>query len=154
MKIHKFSKNEEIVNIGQSVGADIPFMSFGGTAFVEGIGEKMAASIVEYFSNIENITMIDEMLSLGVKISNRYTAAQDLRLKGQSFVITGTLDTLSREEAQLKLKELGAKTPSSVSKNTNFVVVGANPGSKATKAQELGITILNEEELIKIINGD
>ncbi|MBR3605479.1 MAG: NAD-dependent DNA ligase LigA [Candidatus Gastranaerophilales bacterium] len=121
---------------------------------IEGIGEKMAASIVEYFSNIENITMIDEMLSLGVKISNRYTAAQDLRLKGQSFVITGTLDTLSREEAQLKLKELGAKTPSSVSKNTNFVVVGANPGSKATKAQELGITILNEEELIKIINGD
>ena len=120
---------------------------------IEGIGDKMAASIVEYFKNEENVAMIDEMISLGIKITNRYTTAQDLRLKGQSFVITGTLETLSREEAQLKLKELGAKTPSSVSKNTNFVVVGANPGSKATKAQELGIKILNENELLEIING-
>ncbi|MBQ8636110.1 NAD-dependent DNA ligase LigA [bacterium] len=121
---------------------------------LEGIGDKMAASIVEYFSNPENIKMIDEMISLGVKIHNRYSNAQDLKLRGLSFVITGTLETLSREAAQLKLKELGAKTPSSVSKNTNFVVVGANPGSKATKAHELGIKILNENELLEILNGD
>ena len=61
---------------------------------------------------------------------------------------------MSREIAQAKLKELGAKTPSSVSKNTNFVVVGSNPGSKASKAQDLGIKILSESELIKIIEGD
>ena len=97
--------------------------------------------------------MIDEMIALGVKIKNKYSNAQVLRLKGQSFVITGTLETLSRDEAQAKLKELGAKTPSSVSKNTNFVVVGENPGSKATKARELGIKILSEKELIEIING-
>ena len=121
---------------------------------IEGIGDKMAASIVEYFKNQDNLDMIEEMITLGVTISNRYTTAQDLRLKGKSFVITGTLDTLSREDAQLKLKELGAKTPSSVSKNTDFVVVGANPGSKATKAAELGIAILSEEDLIKILNGD
>ncbi len=121
---------------------------------IEGIGDKMALSIVEYFKNQENLDMIEEMTALGVTISNRYITAQDLRLKGKSFVITGTLDSLSREEAQLKLKELGAKTPSSVSKNSDFVVVGANPGSKATKAQELGIVILNEEDLIQIINGE
>ena len=120
---------------------------------LEGIGEKMASSIIEYFLKEENIQMIDEMISLGVKITNKYNNAQVLRLKGQSFVITGTLETLSREGAQAKLKELGAKTPSSVSKNTDFVVVGENPGSKALKARELGIKILNEKELLEIING-
>ncbi|MBQ8848542.1 MAG: NAD-dependent DNA ligase LigA [Candidatus Gastranaerophilales bacterium] len=121
---------------------------------IDGIGDKMAKSIVDYFADDKNVAMIDEMISLGVNITNKYSGILDLRLKGQSFVITGTLESMSREEAQAKLKELGAKTPSSVSKNTTFVVVGENPGSKATKAQELGVTILNEEDLLKIINGD
>ena len=120
---------------------------------LEGIGDKMAASIVSFFSNQDNIEMIDEMIQLGVKITNKYINADVLRLKGQSFVITGTLESLSRDVAQAKLKELGAKTPSSVSKNTTYVVVGENPGSKAIKAKELGITILNEKELLEIING-
>ena len=127
--------------------------SYDDLSALDGIGEKMAQSIVDYFSNQKNIDMIDEMIALGVKIKNKYSNAQVLRLKGQSFVITGTLETLSRDEAQGKLKELGAKTPSSVSKNTNFVVVGENPGSKAIKARELGIKILSEKELIEIING-
>ena len=121
---------------------------------IVGIGDKMAKSIVEYFENADNINMIDNLIQSGVKITNKYTNAEKLRLKGISFVITGTLETLSREEAQLKLKELGAKTPSSVSKNTDYVVIGANPGSKATKAQELGIKILNENQLLEILNGD
>ena len=127
--------------------------SYDDLSALDGIGEKMAQSIVDYFSNQKNIDMINEMIALGVKIKNKYSNAQVLRLKGQSFVITGTLETLSRDEAQAKLKDLGAKTPSSVSKNTNFVVVGENPGSKAIKARELGIKILSEKELIEIING-
>ena len=123
-------------------------------ASIMGIGDKMAKSIVEFFNNDKNIEIIDEMLRLGVKITNKYQGIVDLRLKGQSFVITGTLETMSRETAQSKLKELGAKTPSSVSKNTTYVVVGANPGSKADKASKLGITILNEEELINILKGE
>ena len=121
---------------------------------IEGIGVKMAESIIQYFSDKNNIEMIDEMIRLGLKIKNKYNGVQDLRLKGNSFVITGTLDTMSREEAQAKLKELGAKTPNSVSKNTTYVVIGANPGSKATKAQELGIKILNEKDLIDILKGE
>lgn len=121
---------------------------------IAGIGDKMAKSIVNYFSDEKNLQMINELISLGVNIKNKYSGIVDLRLKGQSFVITGTLETMSREVAQAKLKELGAKTPNSVSKNTNFVVVGSNPGSKATKAHELGIKILSEDELIKIIKGE
>lgn len=123
-------------------------------ASISGIGEKMAGSVVQYFSNQKNLDIIKELLELGVKITNKYNGIVDLRLKNQSFVITGTLDNLSREQAQARLKELGAKTPNSVSKNTTFVVVGANPGSKAKKAQELGIKILSEEELLKILEGE
>ena len=123
-------------------------------ASIMGIGDKMAQSIVEYFKDSENIAMIKELLNLGVNIKNKYQGVLDLRLKGQSFVLTGTLETMSREVAQAKLKELGAKTPSSVSKNTTYVVVGENPGSKADKARELGITILSEKELVEIIKGD
>ncbi len=121
---------------------------------IEGIGVKMAESIVQYFYDDDNIKMIEEMINLGLNIKNKYNGVQDLRLKGKSFVITGTLDTMSREEAQAKLKELGAKTPNSVSKNTTYVVVGANPGSKALKAQELKIKILNENDLISILKGE
>ncbi len=119
---------------------------------IGGIGEKMAKSVVEYFSDTNNINMINELIALGVRIKNKYNGVTNLKLKGQSFVITGTLETLSREEAQSKLKELGAKTPNSVSKNTTYVVVGENPGSKAAKAHELGITILSEKELLEIIS--
>lgn len=121
---------------------------------IEGVGTKMAKSIFEYFNDEDNIKIIDELISLGVKITNKYDRVQDLRLKGKSFVITGTLEEFSREEAQAKLKELGAKTPSSVSKNTNYVVVGVNPGSKALKAQDLGIKIINEETLKRILKGE
>lgn len=121
---------------------------------IEGIGDKMAKNIYDYFKDEKNIKVIDEMIELGVNITNKYNKEQNLRLKGKSFVITGTLDTLSREEAQAKLKELGAKTPNSVSKKTDFVVVGTSPGSKAAKAGELGIKILSEEDLINIIKGE
>ena len=67
----------------------------------------MAKSIALYFSDIENLKVIDEMIALGVKIKNKYSGVQNLRLKGKSFVITGTLETMSREIAQAKLKELG-----------------------------------------------
>ncbi len=133
---------------------DLMNAKYNDLAQIDGIGDKMAKSIVEFFEDEENILTINELIELGVNIKNKYSGILDLRLKGQSFVITGTLETLSRDEAQSKLKELGAKTPSSVSKNTTFVVVGSNPGSKATKAQELGITILSEEDLIKIIKGE
>lgn len=128
--------------------------TFEDLSLIDGIGEKMAKSIVQYFKNKDNIFVIDEMLRLGLKIENKYTKNVDLRLKGKSFVITGTLDTMSRDEAQAKLKELGAKTPSSVSKNTSYVIVGQNAGSKAQKAQALGIEILSEEDLIKILKGE
>ncbi len=119
---------------------------------IEGIGEKMAKNIYEYFKNEENLSILKRAMDAGLRLENSYTINENLKLKGQSFVITGTLVNYSRDEAQSILKSLGAKTPSSVSKNTTFVIAGSNPGSKIDKARELNIPILSEEDFIKIIN--
>ncbi len=119
---------------------------------IDGIGEKMAKSIYDYFRNEENLKAIDKVLSLGLKPENTYRREEDLKLKGLSFVLTGTLEEFSRDKAQEILKSLGAKTPNSVSKNTDYVIAGANAGSKLTKAQNLGIKIINEEEFKKLIS--
>ena len=77
---------------------------------------------------------------------------QSTVLNSKTFVLTGTLSTMGRTEASDKIKQLGGKTSSSVTKKTDYVVVGENAGSKLTKAQELGITILSEEEFLEMLN--
>ncbi len=120
---------------------------------IDGIGEKMAKSIYDYFHNEQNLKTLDEVLKLGLVLENSYKQEANLKFKGLSFVLTGTLEEFSRDKAQEILKSLGAKTPNSVSKNTNYVVAGANAGSKLTKAQNLGIKILNEQEFKELISN-
>lgn len=121
---------------------------------IDGIGEKMAKSIYDYFHNEQNLKTLDEALKLGLVPENTYKKEENLKFKGLSFVLTGTLEEFSRERAQEILKSLGAKTPNSVSKNTNYVIAGANAGSKLTKAQNLGIKIINEQEFKELIKED
>ncbi len=118
---------------------------------IDGIGEKMAKNIFEYFKDEDNLKTIEKGLSLGIKPENTYTISDNLKLKGKSFVITGTLEHFSRDKAQEILKSLGAKTPSAVSRNTDYVIAGENPGSKLEKAKSLGITVLSEEEFKNMI---
>ncbi len=120
---------------------------------IEGLGVKLAKSIYEYFKNPKNVETINKVLNLGVKPVNNYTIAENQKLKGKSFVLTGTLEKYSRDKAQEILKSLGAKTPSSVSKNTDFVIAGTSAGSKLDKAKALGITILSEDDFIEIITN-
>ena len=121
---------------------------------IDGIGEKMAKSIYDYFHNADNLNTIERAFKLGLKPENTYGRSQNLKLKGLSFVLTGTLEEFSRDKAQEILKSLGAKTPNSVSKNTDYVIAGANAGSKLTKAQNLGIKIINEQEFKELIKED
>ena len=119
---------------------------------IDGIGEKMAKSIYDYFHNEQNLKTLDEVLKLGLVLENTYRKEENLKFKGLSFVLTGMLEEFSRDKAQEILKSLGAKTPNSVSKNTNYVIAGANAGSKLTKAQNLGIKILSEQEFKELIS--
>lgn len=117
---------------------------------IQGIGNIVATSIYEYFHTPNNVKILENLNHLGV-IPKEGTVIQSNVLNSKTFVLTGTLSTMTRDEASEKIKQLGGKTSSSVSKNTSYVVAGESAGSKLTKAQNLNIPILSEEEFIKLI---
>ncbi len=118
---------------------------------VPDIGPRVAESIAEYFGDKDNLQLLADLQNRGVKILPVEARSVLGPLSGQSFVLTGSLETMSRDEAKDKLRARGATISESVSKNTSFVVVGADPGSKYAKAQKLGVTILDEQSLLKFL---
>ena len=118
---------------------------------IDGFGDVMAQSIVEYFSHNESKNLIAELKECGVKMLPVEENSDDGKLKGLTFVLTGTLPTLKRSEASKLIENAGGKTSSSVSKKTSYVVAGEEAGSKLTKAQSLGVTVITEEQLLKML---
>ncbi|MDD3190419.1 MAG: NAD-dependent DNA ligase LigA [Candidatus Pacebacteria bacterium] len=115
----------------------------------EDIGPKVAESIFDYFRNEENLELVEKMLKAGVEISQ--DAKVSRKLDGLSFVLTGSLESYGREEAKEAIRNLGGQMSSSISKNTDYLIAGENPGSKFQKAQELGVKILSEKEFLEMI---
>ena len=126
--------------------------SLEGLEIIEGIGPVAAKSIFEWFKNPKNINFLEKIQSYGVRIQNTKYEIQNTRLLGQTFVITGTLESTSREEAEQKIRELGGRASSAVTKNTSYLVVGKNPGSKLKKAESLGVKVIYENEFSKLLN--
>ncbi len=124
--------------------------SFQKLISIDQIGENIAEDIILFFSTSSNVIMLKKLLNY-IKIENVEKKFIDSPYKDKIVVLTGTLNTMSRDEAKQKLNNLGAKVSSSVSKNTDYVVVGEQPGSKAKKAKELNIPIINEIEWVEII---
>ena len=121
-------------------------------AVIDDVGEIVADGIVSFFSDARIADQIDRLLALGVQPEEvSKTESGPLPLAGMTVVITGTLATLSRRDAEALVEENGGKAAGSVSKNTSFVVVGENAGSKADKAQALGIPMIDETEFLKRI---
>ena len=119
---------------------------------VPDVGPIVAHSIVTFFAQPHNREVIDKLLAAGLHWPEVEIKSEDaLPLKGKTFVLTGTLTQMSRNDAKAALQALGAKVSGSVSKKTDYVVVGENPGSKATKAEQLGIEILSESELLSLL---
>lgn len=122
---------------------------------IEGIGDKTAVAIAEHFQEKENRQEIKLLLAHGVKPQKQ--AAKKIEghhFSGKTFVLTGSLTHFSRDEATSLIKERGGKVSGSVSKNTDYVVVGEEPGSKYEKAKELGVPILSEKEFLKKLDLD
>jgi DNA ligase (NAD+) len=117
--------------------------------FIENIGPVVAQSVYDYFHHQENLKFIGKLQNNGVKI--HYEQKMAGNLTGKTFVITGTLENMSRDEAKSKIKALGGKITESVSRQTSYVVVGSEPGSKYQKAVKLEIHILTEGEFLKLI---
>lgn len=115
------------------------------------IGATIADSVLGWFADAENAALLQRMLERGVQPTAEEAAAGDA-LAGLTFVLTGTLPTLKRSEAKERLEAAGAKVASAVSKKTDYVVAGDAAGSKLTKAEELGIRIISEEELLAMLS--
>jgi DNA ligase (NAD+) len=124
-------------------------------AEVEGIGPKIAGSVGAFFANPENLTVIQKLKVLGVSMSEeRAEPDRPQSLAGLTFVLTGSLGAFTRDEAGAALKAMGAKVSSSVSKKTSYLVAGAEAGSKLDRAIELGVTVLDESDLLHLLaNG-
>ena len=122
-------------------------------AKIAGVGEKMADSIYEFFRDEINIKMLEELKELGINPTSQVVTKSD-KLGGKVFVLTGTLATMTRDEASELIKQNGGKTSSSVSKKTDYVLAGENAGSKLDKAQNLGVIILTEDEFLGMIKED
>lgn len=116
---------------------------------IEGFGDVMAESVYNALREPNRIELIERLKSCGVNMSYTKQSANDNRFEGLTFVLTGTLPTMKRDEAKKLIESFGGKVSGSVSKKTSFVVAGEEAGSKLVKAQELGVEILSEAELLE-----
>lgn len=149
----------------QSLSAEFPTVERlagaepGAIASVFGIGTEIAGAIGEWFATPANQVLVEQLRSVGLQFAldaatiERRAASAAGHLVGKTFVITGTLPTLSRSEAVALIEQYGGKISGSVSKKTSYVVFGEEAGSKLTKAQELGIELLTEEQLLVLLKG-
>lgn len=151
-----------IANVGIKTARDLAkhyknFMAFSKASFddlieVEDIGPITAKEIINFFADDHIKDGLQKLFSYGIKVVYEENLNKDLKFEGKTVVITGSLSR-KRKELEEELINNGAKVSSSVSKNTDFLIVGENPGSKYDKARELSVEILNEEELNKILGG-
>jgi DNA ligase (NAD+) len=140
---------EEIMGYFESI-FDLMEANVDQLSAIEGIGPKIAESIVEFFGLETNRALVQKFADLGVRVTvdkKAQPVAAALPFAGLTFVITGTLPTLSRDEAKSFIEARGGKVVGSVSRNTDFLLAGEKAGSKLDKAQQLGVAILSEEEL-------
>lgn len=125
--------------------------SYEGLLEIRDIGPEIAATVTGFFEEEKNLLMIDKLLKGGIRFGQSAVSTGG-KLEGKVFVLTGTLATLKRNEAKELIEGEGGKVSGSVSSKTDYVVAGTEPGSKLEKAQELGVSVLTEEELKKLLH--
>ncbi len=121
---------------------------------VPGIGPKIASSVVAYFGEERNRRVLEKLRHAGVCMEQEVTEGltpEEQPLAGKVFVLTGTLATISRSQAETRIKELGGSASSSMSGRTSYLVAGENPGSKLDRAQDLGVEVLTEDEFLEML---
>jgi DNA ligase (NAD+) len=120
---------------------------------VEEVGPRVAESILEFFREPQNRMVIAKLRQAGLQFEQAKAHKREGQLVGKQFVLTGTLPRYSRDEAKKMIEEAGGRVTGSVSKKTDYVVVGADPGSKLEKARSLGVRTIAEDELLKLLGG-
>jgi DNA ligase (NAD+) len=152
-----------IRNVGEQTAIDLA-NSFGslkkileaskeGLLKVEGIGEIVAGSVIEFFESEHNVLLVKRYLDNGVRVKDSDGIQNKAGVTGKTFVLTGTLAGLGRDEAKELIRKAGGVASSSVSKQTDYVIVGENPGSKFDDAKRLGVRVLSEDEFVAMIQA-
>ncbi len=118
---------------------------------IHDVGEVVAKSIYDYFHDKHNLILIKKLLERGIHIKSEKKIAAKTALTGKKIVVTGSLDSMLRDEAKERIRQAGGNWASSVSKNTDYVVVGSEPGSKVDKAKKLGVKMISEKEFLKLL---
>ena len=119
---------------------------------LDGIGDKVVNALIDFFQNRETLNLVNELIKMGVTIQDYEKIETDSILSGKRIVITGTLESMSRAEAKVRIESLGGKVVSSISKNTNYLIIGEKPtNSKIDKANSLEVKIINENEMFKLL---
>jgi len=118
---------------------------------IDGMGEKVARSICEWLQSEHGIHALQSLTEVGVEVLPLQNTQISDALKGKNLLVTGTLSTMTRDQAKQKIKDHGGKVQSSISSNTDYLVVGENPGSKLKKAKELGVGVLTENEFLELL---
>ncbi|MDR1628117.1 MAG: NAD-dependent DNA ligase LigA [Oscillospiraceae bacterium] len=121
------------------------------TLQIEGIGEKIADSLIEYFKIDQNLQVIEKLKKFGVNTGFLGSSSSEQKLQTYTFVLTGTLPNYKRDEMAGIIEKMGGKVTNAISKNTSFLLAGDNPGSKLMKAKNLGVKIINEDEFLNLI---
>ena len=135
--------------------SDLAVMSVEQLTELDTIGPNMAASVTLYFQQEKNRELINRLRAAGVNCRGEkaLTSSTSLPLSGKTYVLTGSLEKCTRDQAREHLEKLGAKVSSSVSKKTTAVITGTDPGSKYTKAQKLGIPIIDEAAFLEMLHA-
>lgn len=159
--LSKFILGLGIRNVGEQTAIDLAFHfqtlhKFLSTTSesldeVEGVGDVVTQSVIDYLKEKHHQDLIDSYLENGVVVESIKMEKKSLLFVGKTFVLTGTLSKLSRDEAKEKIRSMGGKVSGSVSSKTDFVVVGEDPGSKFNEAKKLGVKTLSEEEFIDMM---
>jgi len=121
---------------------------------IDQIGPKIAESVYEYFRHPQNRKVLDELLAAGVKPELPRKVRLTGKLVGKTVVVTGTLENFTRQQIEQAIRQAGGKPSSSVSKKTDFVLAGKEPGSKLDKARKLGVKVINEKQFLEMIDTD
>jgi DNA ligase (NAD+) len=124
-----------------------------GIERVPDIGPVVAGHVAAYFGDAENSKLLDRLLSAGIHWPLQEVPSESSALRDRTFVLTGTLEGMSREQATEAIVKLGGKVSGSVSKKTSYVVAGAEAGSKLKKAEQLGVTVIDEEQFLKLLKA-
>jgi DNA ligase (NAD+) len=141
----------QVINNPGDVARNFPKIGYEKWLEIKGIGEKAAESLVEWFNDKENLEILLRMEKSGIRFLDSQSQMIGDRLHGLVFVLTGELSGFTRDEAKDMIRKEGGSVSSSVSKKTDFVLAGENPGSKYDKAVQLGVKILTEGEFVKLI---